>query len=149
MVIDVGELLYKRGHICGNNCPVNFLDTHLPCNGHIQNFSTHSLGTATLLHCVVIGPLARCRGNSKHTPTDLVVEHYATRANVPGTLIISEATFIAHKAFSNSFHAHGIPDLIRRADHRVEEGTVYPFLRLSEYVQLYATAARTAVGPRR
>ena len=55
-----------------------------------------------------MAPLARFRGNSKHTPTDLVVEHYAARASVPGTLIVSESTFIAHKASGNSFNAPGI-----------------------------------------
>ena len=55
-----------------------------------------------------MAPLTRYRGNSKHTPTDLAVEHYAARASVPGTLLISEATFIAHKASGESFHVPGI-----------------------------------------
>ena len=69
---------------------------------------------------------------SGDTPTDLV-EHYATRANVPGTLIISEATFIAHKLAQSFQQQLSSPqDLVRRGGHRVEEGTVCPFLRLSE-----------------
>ena len=71
-------------------------------------FQPIRVGTVTLQHRVVMAPLARFRGNSKHTPTDLVVEHYSIRANVPGTLIISEASFIAHKASGNTFHAPGI-----------------------------------------
>ena len=71
-------------------------------------FQPVQVGTVTLQHRVVVAPLARFRANSKHTPTDLVVEHYAARASVPGTLIISEATFIAHKASGNSFNAPGI-----------------------------------------
>jgi NADPH2 dehydrogenase len=71
-------------------------------------FQPIQVGTVTLQHRVVMAPLARFRGNSKHTPTDLNVEHYAARGSVPGTLIISEATFIAHKASGNSFNAPGI-----------------------------------------
>jgi NADPH2 dehydrogenase len=55
-----------------------------------------------------MAPLTRYRGNSKHTPTDLAVEHYAARGSVPGTLLISEATFIAPKASGESFHVPGI-----------------------------------------
>src|ERR1700747_1927475 len=61
-----------------------------------------------LQHRVVMAPLTRNRGNNKHTHTDLAVQHYAARASVPGTLIISEATLIAHKASGYTFHAPGI-----------------------------------------
>ena len=71
-------------------------------------FQPIQVGTVTLQHRVVMAPLTRYRGNSKHTPTDLAVEHYAARASVPGTLLISEATFIAHKASGESFHVPGI-----------------------------------------
>ena len=55
-----------------------------------------------------MAPLTRHRGNSKHTPTDLMVEHYTARASLPGTLIIGEATFIAHKASGATFNIPGI-----------------------------------------
>ena len=55
-----------------------------------------------------MAPLTRYRGNTKHTPTDPVVEHYAARASVSGTLIISEATFIAHKASGDLLNVPGI-----------------------------------------
>jgi NADPH2 dehydrogenase len=71
-------------------------------------FQPIQVGTVTLQHRVVMAPLARFRGNSNHTPTDLVVEHYSARSSGPGTLIISEATFIAQKASGNSFNAPGI-----------------------------------------
>ena len=71
-------------------------------------FQPIQLGAVTLQHRVVMAPLTRYRGNIKHTPTDLVVEHYAARASVPGTLIISEATFIAHKASGDNFNVPGI-----------------------------------------
>ncbi|KAI0284118.1 FMN-linked oxidoreductase [Russula brevipes] len=71
-------------------------------------FQPIQLGEITLQHRVVMAPLTRYRANNKHTHTDLAVEHYATRASVPGSLIISEATFIAHKASGDSFYAPGI-----------------------------------------
>ena len=46
----------------------------------------------------VMAPLTRFRADARHVPTDLAVKYYAQRASVPGTLIISEATFIAAKA---------------------------------------------------
>jgi 2,4-dienoyl-CoA reductase-like NADH-dependent reductase (Old Yellow Enzyme family) len=70
-------------------------------------FEPIQLGTVTLQHRVVMAPLTRYRGNTKHTPTDPVVEHYAARASLPGTLIISEA-FIAHKASGDAFNVPGI-----------------------------------------
>ena len=71
-------------------------------------FQPIQFGNATLQHRVVVAPLTRYRANNKHTHTDLAVEHYAARASIPGTLIISEATFIAHKASGDSFNAPGI-----------------------------------------
>jgi 2,4-dienoyl-CoA reductase-like NADH-dependent reductase (Old Yellow Enzyme family) len=71
-------------------------------------FQPIQVGRVTLQHRVVMAPLTRYRGNSRHTPTDLLVEHYAARGSLPGTLIISEATFIAHKASGYSFHVPGI-----------------------------------------
>ncbi|KAF8482739.1 NADH:flavin oxidoreductase/NADH oxidase [Russula ochroleuca] len=71
-------------------------------------FQPIQVGRVTLQHRVVMAPLTRYRGNSRHTPTDLLVEHYAARGSLPGTLIISEATFIAPKASGYSFHVPGI-----------------------------------------
>ncbi|KAF8482740.1 FMN-linked oxidoreductase [Russula ochroleuca] len=71
-------------------------------------FQPIQVGTVTLQHRVVMAPLTRYRGDSKHTPTDLAVEHYCARGSVPGTLLISEATFIAHKASGEGFHTPGI-----------------------------------------
>ena len=55
-----------------------------------------------------MAPLTRFPGNNKHTHTGLAVEHYVSRASVPGILIISEGTVIAHKASGLSFHIPGI-----------------------------------------
>jgi NADPH2 dehydrogenase len=71
-------------------------------------FQPIQVGTVALQHRVVMAPVTRYRGNSKHTPTDLVVEHYAARASIPGSLIISEASYITHKASGDSFNVPGI-----------------------------------------
>ncbi|KAH8109473.1 FMN-linked oxidoreductase [Phellopilus nigrolimitatus] len=61
-------------------------------------FSPLKVGNVTLQHRVAMAPLTRFRADDAHVPTDLMVEHYAQRASVPGTLLISEGTFIAQKA---------------------------------------------------
>jgi NADPH2 dehydrogenase len=71
-------------------------------------FQPIQVGTVTVQHRVVMAPLTRLRANGKHTHTDLAVEYYAARASVPGTLIISEATLIAHKATGGNVHVPGI-----------------------------------------
>jgi len=71
-------------------------------------FQSIQFGNVTLQHRVVMAPVTRFRGNNKHAHTDLAVEHYAARASIPGTLIIGEATLIAHKASGTDFHTPGV-----------------------------------------
>ncbi|KAI0088267.1 FMN-linked oxidoreductase [Irpex rosettiformis] len=61
-------------------------------------FTPAKVGDITTQHRVVLAPLTRLRADDKHVPTDLIVEHYAERAAVRGTLLITEATFIAPQA---------------------------------------------------
>ena len=56
------------------------------------------IGRCALQHRVVMAPLTRYRADAEHVHTDLGVEYYAQRASTPGTLLITEATFIAKKA---------------------------------------------------
>ncbi|KAI0354205.1 NADH:flavin oxidoreductase/NADH oxidase [Trametes cingulata] len=58
-------------------------------------FQPVQVGDVTLGHRVVLAPLTRFRANSKHVHTDLAVTYYGQRAAVPGTMLITEATFIA------------------------------------------------------
>ena len=55
-----------------------------------------------------MAPMTRYRGDGKHTPTDLGIEHYAARGSIPGTLMITEGTLIAHKATGENSHVPGI-----------------------------------------
>ncbi|KAL8792402.1 MAG: hypothetical protein Q9195_005016 [Heterodermia aff. obscurata] len=45
-----------------------------------------------------MGPMTRFRADDSHVPLPFVAEYYAQRASVPGTLLITEATFIAPQA---------------------------------------------------
>ncbi|KAI0673190.1 NADH:flavin oxidoreductase/NADH oxidase [Trametes maxima] len=58
-------------------------------------FQPVQLGDVTVSHHVVLAPLTRRRANKQHVHTDLAVTYYSQRASVPGTLLITEATFIA------------------------------------------------------
>ncbi|KAI9647285.1 hypothetical protein NHQ30_003668 [Ciborinia camelliae] len=61
-------------------------------------FSPLKVGAAELQHRIAMAPLTRFRADDNHVPLPFVVEYYAQRASVPGTLLVSEATFIAPQA---------------------------------------------------
>ncbi|KAF9886163.1 hypothetical protein FE257_011988 [Aspergillus nanangensis] len=56
------------------------------------------IGAFPLQHRIVLAPLTRIRASDNHTPLDMAREYYAQRASVPGTLLISEGTFITAAA---------------------------------------------------
>jgi NADPH2 dehydrogenase len=64
-------------------------------------FTPAKVGDVTLQHRIVMAPLTRYRATKEHVPTDLMIEYYTQRASTPGTLIISEGTFIAPQAGGN------------------------------------------------
>lgn len=61
-------------------------------------FASVQVGEMQLQHRIVMAPLTRFRADDAHVPTDMMVEYYSQRASTPGTLLITEATFIARKA---------------------------------------------------
>ncbi|KAL4252357.1 Aldolase-type TIM barrel [Abortiporus biennis] len=61
-------------------------------------FQPIKVGDVELKHRVVLAPLTRFRADSKHVPSDLQAEYYAQRASTPGTLLITEATYITERA---------------------------------------------------
>lgn len=61
-------------------------------------FDPIKVGRQELSNRIVLAPLTRNRANAKHVHGDLAVEYYAQRASVPGTLLITEATFISARA---------------------------------------------------
>lgn len=62
-------------------------------------FRPLKVGRSNLQSRLAMAPLTRFRADDAHVPIPaLVPEYYAQRASVPGTLLITEATFIAAKA---------------------------------------------------
>lgn len=55
-------------------------------------------GSTVLGHRVAMAPLTRCRCDDDWIPLAMVKEYYEQRATVPGTLLITEATFISRSA---------------------------------------------------
>ncbi|KAI9435547.1 hypothetical protein H4582DRAFT_1970321, partial [Lactarius indigo] len=137
-------------------------------------FQPIRVGTIDLKHRIVMAPLTRYRANKDHVHGELAKTYYTQRSGVPGTLIITEATFIAPQAggypnipvaawklITDAVHANGshiflqLWALGRTADPAVlkQEGgfdLVAPSPisfenNIKEYVQLYSKAASNAI----
>ncbi|KAI9849183.1 MAG: Chanoclavine-I aldehyde reductase fgaOx3 [Thelocarpon superellum] len=61
-------------------------------------FEPLRIGNVQLKHRVVMAPLTRYRADDQHVHTPMAIEYYTQRAAVPGTLLITEATFISPRA---------------------------------------------------
>ncbi|KAJ7686710.1 hypothetical protein B0H17DRAFT_1071630 [Mycena rosella] len=61
-------------------------------------FQPIQVGDIQLKHRIVHAPTTRFRADADGIPSPLMVEYYAQRSSVPGTLLIAEATSIARKA---------------------------------------------------
>ncbi|EIW74581.1 FMN-linked oxidoreductase [Coniophora puteana RWD-64-598 SS2] len=61
-------------------------------------FQPIRVGEVVVQHRVVLAPLTRVRGYNDHVPGPLAALYYAQRASEPGTLLITEATFISGPA---------------------------------------------------
>ncbi|KAG7453220.1 NADH:flavin oxidoreductase/NADH oxidase [Guyanagaster necrorhizus] len=62
-------------------------------------FQPTNVGPISLNHRVVLAPLTRFRASKAHIPhVNIVKEYYEQRAHTPGTLLITEATYIAERA---------------------------------------------------
>lgn len=67
-------------------------------------FKPLQLGNATLQHRIALAPLTRFRADDDGVPLPMVAEYYSQRASVPGTLLITEGTYIApqHAGYPNA-----------------------------------------------
>lgn len=61
-------------------------------------FQPLRVGKVELSNRIIMAPLTRFRADDAHVPLPFVEKYYAQRASVPGTLLITEATFIAPEA---------------------------------------------------
>ncbi|KAF2094189.1 FMN-linked oxidoreductase [Rhizodiscina lignyota] len=66
------------------------------------------IGNCQLEHRIVMAPLTRLRSDEEHIPLPMVTEYYAQRASVPGTMLITEATFVSFRHSGRDANAPGI-----------------------------------------
>ncbi|PBK86412.1 FMN-linked oxidoreductase [Armillaria gallica] len=68
--------------------------------GDSKLFRPIKVGNLTLSHRIVLAPMTRYRSTERsHIPyVSIMKEYYTQRASDPGTLLITEATFVAQKA---------------------------------------------------
>ncbi|KAF2828796.1 FMN-linked oxidoreductase [Ophiobolus disseminans] len=60
-------------------------------------FKPLKVGNVELKHRVAMAPLTRFRANDDHVIMPIAAEYYGQRASTPGTLLITEATFIGQQ----------------------------------------------------
>ncbi|GBE84579.1 Probable inactive dehydrogenase [Sparassis crispa] len=70
----------------------------MPSPSNPALFRPTKVGYNTLAHRVVLAPLTRMRADAEHVHGELAVAYYAQRAHVPGTLLITEGTYISPRA---------------------------------------------------
>jgi len=63
--------------------------------GESRLFQPITVGTMRLQHRIGMCPLTRFRASEDHIPLPPMKEYYTQRASVPGTLIVTEGTFIS------------------------------------------------------
>ncbi|KAJ9605276.1 Chanoclavine-I aldehyde reductase fgaOx3 [Cladophialophora chaetospira] len=61
-------------------------------------FEPLKLGNVTLQHRIAMAPLTRFRADDSHVQLPFTATYYQQRGSVPGTLLVTEATFISAKA---------------------------------------------------
>lgn len=61
-------------------------------------FKPLRIGNIEVSNRLVLAPLTRYRADDAHTPLPFVADYYSQRASYPGTLLVTEATFIAPQA---------------------------------------------------
>ncbi|KAJ5097417.1 hypothetical protein N7456_008138 [Penicillium angulare] len=61
-------------------------------------FKPLQVGPVTLGHRIAMAPLTRIRVDDNHVPLPFVADYYSQRGSFPGTLLVSEGTFIDARA---------------------------------------------------
>ncbi|KAH7109892.1 hypothetical protein B0J11DRAFT_601432, partial [Dendryphion nanum] len=73
-----------------------------PTMANTRLFEPLSVGRMKLQHRIGMCPLTRFRASDDHVPLDIMATYYAQRASEPGTLLISEGTFISPQQGGNA-----------------------------------------------
>ncbi|KAK0724293.1 hypothetical protein B0H67DRAFT_550101 [Lasiosphaeris hirsuta] len=71
-------------------------------------FKPLKIGSVEIKHRIGMAPLTRMRATDDHVPVPLMKEYYSQRASEPGTLIITEGTFVSPEACGGFPGAPGI-----------------------------------------
>ncbi|KAI0422937.1 NADH:flavin oxidoreductase/NADH oxidase family protein-like protein [Xylaria grammica] len=71
-------------------------------------FKPLRIGDVEVKHRIAMAPLTRLRGTNQFMPTPLMKEYYSQRASIPGTLIISEGTYVSPSAVGSFTNTPGI-----------------------------------------
>ncbi|KAG2138483.1 hypothetical protein DEU56DRAFT_801932 [Suillus clintonianus] len=108
-------------------------------------FSPIRVGNLHLQHRVVLAPLTRVRAHADHVPGPQAPAYYSQRGSTPGTLLVSEATFISQNAGGHD----NVPGIYtdahvegwKKVTHAVHEKGSFIFLQL----WALGRAAETAV----
>ncbi|KAF8187963.1 FMN-linked oxidoreductase [Mycena galopus ATCC 62051] len=67
-------------------------------------FEPIAIGTVALQHRVVLAPMTRLKSSESHVPIlPLVAEFYGQRASKPGSLLVTEATYVAARGGGTAF----------------------------------------------
>lgn len=61
-------------------------------------FSPLTVGKCVLDHRILMAPMTRRRAHPDYTPHEMMIEYYAQRASVRGSLLISEATSVSPRS---------------------------------------------------
>lgn len=82
---------------------------HFSTNSKMSDtlFQPLKLGSLSLSHRVAMAPLTRLRADADHIPSPLAKDYYSQRGSIPGTLLITEATFISPQS-GGMAHVPGI-----------------------------------------
>lgn len=75
--------------------------------GNTLLFEPIKVGANTLPQRIAFAPSTRCRATADNIPTDLQLQYYDERSKYPGTLIITEATYLSEQGGLNP-HVPGI-----------------------------------------
>ncbi|KAJ7637843.1 hypothetical protein B0H17DRAFT_1216938 [Mycena rosella] len=124
-----------------------------------QFFGPLKVGNIALQHRVVLAPLTRFKATAAEHVPYLLADYYAQRASRPGTLLTTEATFIAaraagynyipgiaHQGLDPSFPHISASDVQRPGYKSPPRPLTVP--EITEYVGLYAQAAKNAIEAR-
>ncbi|KAK1238239.1 hypothetical protein MKX08_002818 [Trichoderma sp. CBMAI-0020] len=73
-----------------------------------QLFKPLKIGNVVIKHRIGMAPMTRLRATDDRVPLPLMAEYYGQRSAVPGTLLISEGTFISYESSGGFSNAPGI-----------------------------------------